>query len=154
MHETRSRRFIILMIAFMSFVLTGMALASAGPKEDITEIICPAQIKPVGLAIDHRSTVYMACGQTGQIFCLPPNGVPVEFVRLEEKPTALAMGHEKILFVGTEIGRVFAITPDGSVKEAYRASSRVAGLSVDRDNGLIIALEDGTVVKIKRQEYE
>ncbi|NDV19368.1 hypothetical protein GO013_08050 [Pseudodesulfovibrio sp. JC047] len=98
--------------------------------------------------MDKKHTVYTACAQTGEIFCSTFGGKTVLYATVDETATALAVDHERIVYVGTQSGRIFAVRLDGRIDEVYRGTQRIVGIGIDRDAGLHIAMEDGTLVRV------
>nr|WP_321255884.1 hypothetical protein [uncultured Pseudodesulfovibrio sp.] len=152
MQRTMNRRLCVLGLASLLIILAGITVAYAQPVKKTTDFACPNRAEPVGLVMDNRSNVYTACGQTGQIFCLPSGGESIMYAQVKDTPTVLAVDNKQTLYVGTDSGRIHAVLRDGNVREAYRCEGRVVGLSVDRDGGLIIAMENGAVISVKRKE--
>ncbi|BDQ38836.1 hypothetical protein SYK_31960 [Pseudodesulfovibrio nedwellii] len=152
MQKTMNRRLCVLGLTGLLIMLAGITVAYAQPVKKTTDFACPNRAKPVGLVMDNRSNVYTACGQTGQIFCLPSGGEPIMYAQVEDTPTVLAVDSKQTLYVGTASGRVLAVTRNGSVREAYRCDGRIIGLSVDRDGGLVIGMGNGSVITVERKE--
>jgi sugar lactone lactonase YvrE len=127
--------------------MAGPGLAQGGSK-----VIGTGLAGTAGLTLDVRGYAYTADREAGKVLCVPPNGEPMVYARVDS-PTALAVDRLRTLFVGTASGDIFAVTPDGSVSRIFRCGSPVSGLSIDRDGNLLAATDKGALLRVTRDEF-
>ncbi|WP_272700810.1 hypothetical protein [Desulfovibrio sp. Fe33] len=137
---------------FMAFILIsilpGTVLPALGGEEGQT--ICSDLPGSAGLVLDGRGNAYTADCAANEVLCVPPNGDPVVYARVEA-PTALAIDRTRMVFVGTASGLIFMIAADGAVKRTYDCGSPVSGLSFDRDGNLLAATGKGSILRLARK---
>lgn len=141
---TRSK--LILLTVFLASLLTGQALA-AGPAQ-----LCSGLAEPDGLVLDSRGYAYTVCRGDGLVWCVPPDGEPVAYARVEA-PTCLAVDRVRTVFVGTASGDIVAVLTDGTASRVHRCQSGVTGLNLDRDGNLVAVTTDGAITRIPRETF-
>ncbi|TDT90725.1 hypothetical protein EDC59_102155 [Pseudodesulfovibrio indicus] len=137
---------IMLLIFILSLLLAGQAWAGDSAR------LCSGLAEPDGLVMDNRGNVYTICRGDGVVWCVPPEGEPVAFARVDA-PTCLTVDRLRTVFVGTASGDIFAITPDGVADRIHRCRTGLTGLTLDRDGNLVAATADGMIVRIAREDF-
>ncbi|WP_158509901.1 hypothetical protein [Pseudodesulfovibrio indicus] len=136
----------MLLIFILSLLLAGQAWAGDSAR------LCSGLAEPDGLVMDNRGNVYTICRGDGVVWCVPPEGEPVAFARVDA-PTCLTVDRLRTVFVGTASGDIFAITPDGVADRIHRCRTGLTGLTLDRDGNLVAATADGMIVRIAREDF-